>query len=225
VGLIPPEGTKQTHRGIRDQCKNVILAVNYGMGAEALALRLGTSVWRAEELLQLHHRAYPTYWQWPQSVQDFAMLHARLHTAFGWQVVVGANPNTRSLRNFPAQANGAEILRLSCIMAHRAGIQICAPIHDALLIEAPTQHIDDAVMACRQAMSGASERVLPGFPLRTDVKVVRWPDRYGDSRGTRIWEEIWSLPFLKALNVNNDVPAYEQVPVHQRAPVQSHLVL
>ena len=32
-------------------------------------------------------------------------------------------------------------------------------------------------------MRRASEIVLAGFPLRTDAKIVKYPDRYADKRG------------------------------------------
>src|SRR3954464_13305113 len=56
---------------------------------------------------------------------------------FGWPLHVGAAFNPRSLANFPMQANGAEMLRLACCLATERGIRVCAPVHDALLIEAP----------------------------------------------------------------------------------------
>ena len=57
-----------------------------------------------------------------------------LHTVFGWHVHVGEQSNPRSLRNFPMQANGAEMLRLACCFATERGIEVCAPVHDAVLI-------------------------------------------------------------------------------------------
>jgi len=61
----------------------------------------------------------------------------QLWTVFGWTIHTGAKVNPRSLRNFPMQGNGAEMLRLACCFATEQGIRVCAPVHDALLIEAP----------------------------------------------------------------------------------------
>jgi hypothetical protein len=121
------------------------------------------------------------------------MLTRRLQTVFGWTVHVGADANPRSLRNFPMQANGAEMLRLACCLATERGIQVCAPVHDALLAEEPGDYIEEVVATTQSAMREASELVLPGFPLRTDAKVVRYPDRYLDERGRRMWETVVSL--------------------------------
>ena len=42
-------------------------------------------------------------------------------------------------------------------------------------------------------MREASEMVLPGFPLRTDAKFVRYPDRYSDDRGRLMWETVTGI--------------------------------
>ena len=167
--------------------------MQYGQGQEGLALRLGVPVARARELLEMHRRAYPLYWRWSDGVQDHAMLHGRLHTTFGWHVHAGPDANPRSLRNFPMQANGAEMLRLACCRATEGGVVVCAPVHDALLVEGPADQMEGVVARTQDAMREASEVVLAGFPLRSDAKVVRHPDRYVDERGRRMWETVQRL--------------------------------
>ena len=58
------------------------------------------------------------------------------------------------------QANGAEMLRISCILMTKAGIRVCAPVHDAVLIEAPLEELDDRVKQAQGLMSEASKQVL-----------------------------------------------------------------
>ena len=71
------------------------------------------------------------------------------------------NQNSRSLRNFPMQANGAEMLRLACIFATERGIEVCAPVHDAVLICAPLERLEDSDVArVREYMAEASRIVL-----------------------------------------------------------------
>jgi DNA polymerase-1 len=115
------------------------------------------------------------------------MLTNEITTVFGWRLHLGADVNVRSVRNFPMQANGAEMLRLACCRATEAGVRVCAPVHDAVLIEAPIDGIDATVVTTQEAMSDASFFVLGGFRLRSDAKVVRWPDRYADDRGRVMW--------------------------------------
>lgn len=121
------------------------------------------------------------------------MLHGRLWTTFGWTVNIGNNPNPRFLRNFLMQGNGAEMLRLACCLVTEHGIRVCAPVHDAILIEAPLDELDATVAATQQAMADASACVLDGFRLRTDAEIVRHPDRYMDKRGKRMWETVCGI--------------------------------
>jgi DNA polymerase I-like protein with 3'-5' exonuclease and polymerase domains len=190
---VPPDATKKSHAAVRDQFKVCALAVQYGMGSKSLAQSVGQGEAYARELLRLHRATYPRFWQWSQAAVDHAMLRGWLQTVFGWRVQVGPDANPRSLANFPMQANGAEMLRLACCLATERGITVCAPIHDALLIEAADDQIEGTVEATQAAMREASAIVLDGFALRTDVKIVRYPDRYADSRGERLWSTIMGL--------------------------------
>jgi hypothetical protein len=194
AGAVPADATKQTHGKERELFKVCCgLGAMYGAGERSLALRLGISPAHARELLRLHRQSYPDFWRWSDAVQDFAMLHGYLESTFGWRVRVGPDANPRSLRNFPMQANGAEMMRLACCLATERGLAVCCPVHDALLVEGPADWIADVAAEAQRAMREASELVLPGFPLRTDAKIVRHPDRYLDERGRRMWETVWGL--------------------------------
>jgi hypothetical protein len=193
AGAVPAGATKESHGQVRDQFKTCSLGIQYAMGADALAHRLGTVPSRGRELLNLHRQIYPEYWRWSEACVSHAMLHGHLTASFGWRVHVGPQTRPTSLRNFLLQANGAEMLRLACILATERRLPLCCPVHDALLIEAPAESIDAVVAQTKQAMQEASELVLPGFPLRTEAKVFRWPERFSDKRGRQMWETVWSL--------------------------------
>jgi DNA polymerase-1 len=193
AGRIPPGGTKHTHPTERELFKSCALGVQYGMEADSLAARIGVPRVAAVDLLRLHRSTYRRFWEWVDGAVDYAMLHGTLHTTLGWKIHRGSNPNPRSLRNFLMQANGAEMLRLACCYATEGGIAVCAPVHDALLIEASIERIDDAVAATKAAMAKASSVVLSGFELRSDVRVFPYPQRYADERGARMWSEVQRL--------------------------------
>jgi len=193
AGAVPMDATKQTHAAEREQFKACVLAVQYGMGAESLGQRIGQPVCRARELLELHQGTYRTFWKWSDACLDHANLYGKLHTVFGWQIRAGSDANPRSLRNFPMQANGAEMLRLACCLLTEHGIRVCAPVHDALLIEAPSETLDATIATTQELMAQASEAVLGGFRLRSDAKVVRYPDRYMDERGEKMWAKVMEL--------------------------------
>lgn len=191
--LLPGEATKQTHGADRDRLKVVMLGVLYGMSETGLARRLGVSPAHGRELLGLHRETFRQFWRWSDGIQDRAVLTGELRTAFGWRVRVGPDTTPTSLRNFPMQANGAEMMRLAACLATERGIGLCCPVHDAFLIEADADRIDGETERMREAMREASEVVLSGFPLRTDARVIRNPDRYSDDRGRGMWRTVMGI--------------------------------
>jgi hypothetical protein len=127
------------------------------------------------------------------------MLTGVLHTVFGWRLHVSEAPNTRSLRNFPMQANAAEMMRLAACLATERGIEVCAPVHDAFVIGAPLERIEADVAAMAACMTEASRVVLDGFELGTEASIVRWPERYMDGRGRVMWDRVTGLLGQSAL--------------------------
>lgn len=195
AGAAPSTATKKSHSEVRDQFKSTVLAVQYGMSAESLAVRIGQSPARGHQLMRLHRETYPTYWRWSEGAVNHALARGCLHTVFGWRVQLPdvQLPNDRSLMNFPMQANGAEMLRIACIRLTNAGLRVCAPIHDALLVEGPTEQIKDVVAATQRMMRIASSDVLAGFELRSDVKIIESPNRYMDPRGEAMWGTVMDI--------------------------------
>ena len=92
------------------------------------------------------------------------------------------------------QANGAEMLRIACILMTEAGIRVCAPVHDAVLIEAPLEELDERIKQAQELMREASRQVLDGFELTTDADIYRYPERYRDEeRGGAMWDLVMEL--------------------------------
>jgi len=193
AGAVPQGATKRSHKVEREQFKACVLAVQYGMGEISLAQRISQPVARARQLLTLHRQTYRTFWAWSDATQDEAILNGRLWTTFGWEIRVKGQVNARSLRNFPMQGNGAEMLRIACIFLTEAGIRVCAPVHDALLIELPILELESGLAKAQGLMRLASSAVLGDFELGSEAKVVCPPDRYMDERGQVMWDTVAGL--------------------------------
>jgi DNA polymerase I-like protein with 3'-5' exonuclease and polymerase domains len=137
VGMAPSWATKSTHEALRDRYKLGLLSIQYGAGAETLAGRLSISRFEAHEMLNQHRELFAQYWRWSDDWLQAALQTGVMRTAFGWSCRTGILEfNERSIRNWPIQATGADILRIACILMKRHGIRLLAPIHDAVLIEA-----------------------------------------------------------------------------------------
>ncbi|MBF0497145.1 MAG: DNA polymerase I [Deltaproteobacteria bacterium] len=193
AGAVPPDGTKKSHPTERNLYKSCVLGVQYGMGAKSLASRIGQPPIYAEELLRKHHDVFHGFWRWSGGVLDYALIHKRLWTTLGWKIRLEGKINPRSVGNFPMQANGAEMLRLACIFATEQGIEVVAPVHDAVLIRFPLDQEEETISATQTAMSDASAAVLDGPRIRTDVEIVRYPDRYRDKRGSKMWQTVFEI--------------------------------
>ena len=61
------------------------------------------------------------------------------------------------------------------------------------MVEGPADSIEEIVAETQAAMAEASTVILDGLQLRTDVNIVRWPDRYMDARGLEFWERVMEL--------------------------------
>jgi hypothetical protein len=193
AGLAPADATSQSHGAVRDLCKILFLAIGYGMGVETLALHLNRGVHEAGRLLRLYRETFPARMDWAQRVCDHGMLGGQLETVFGWPFRAEKDVKPTTLRNWPVQAHGAEVLRLSCCLATEVGIKVCCPVHDALLIEAESDKLGTAIDRAIECMNEASRIVLGGLQVKVDSKIVKYPDRYHDKRGKRLFERVSRL--------------------------------
>jgi DNA polymerase I len=210
AGLLPADITKvsaeESYPGVRDMLKQCVLGVQYGMGFETLAFRIGKSTITARQLIRAHEDRYPKFWRMADSAVACAMQGQSINTVFDWRVRAASDERWRSLMNFPMQANGAEMMRLACCMAVEAGIEVCAPVHDAFLICAPLDQIDVRVAEMKFIMEEASRIVLDGFTIKADCpefdkngkllefpQIVRYPNRYMIKRGVGMWKTVMEI--------------------------------
>jgi len=192
AGVVPRGATKQSHPQERVLFKELVLATQYGVGARTFAERIKRSSVEAERLIENHKRRYKKFWEWSDGAVRYAALHGHLWSPFGW-VRHYRNMNEESARNFPIQACGAEMLRLAIMLGLDAGVRISGPLHDGLTVEFVLEEEEETIWKMRTAMKQASQVVLAGFSLRTDIMVVRYPERFMHDRGKPMWDLIWTI--------------------------------
>jgi hypothetical protein len=192
-GAVPSDATKESDADVREQFKMCVLGIQYGIAAGSLAIAINGSKEQADELIEQHHRVFRRYWDWSNTMARDARKRGVISSVYGWRLNIRENTKPTTIRNFPLQSNAAEILRLACCELIDRGISVCAPVHDAVLIEASLDEIEDAVDACSEIMVEASCIVLDGFPLRTEARIVRYPDTLLAKKGQRFWKEVQQL--------------------------------
>jgi DNA polymerase I len=195
LGLAPDDATPETHKPIRTMFKTVVLGIQYGLGARTLAQRTGISLFEAAEILARLRARFRVFEAYAQCAVDHASLLLEISTPFDWVMQCPPGINARTVRNFPIQSTGSEILHVACILAERRGIRIVAPIHDALLAEADLDRAEEASAALDRVMRDASSVVLRGYELPTgaDAQIIRTGMRYFDDRGVDMWTTVERL--------------------------------
>ena len=189
---MPQVQEPEIHHGhIRDLFKTVALGIQYGQGYKSLALQMNIPEYEAKELVDHHRRLFRHFWTWKDEIKNLATLKKEMTTIFGFKLfLIDQKPNLRSIMNFPMQSTCAEMMRLAACYLIDNGIKVLAPIHDAFLIEAVEEKIDATVATTQKIMSLAAKKVLGGFDVRTDVKIIRYPEHYRDPRGDEIWRHV-----------------------------------
>jgi hypothetical protein len=210
--------SRGAHAPVRALVKILFLAIGYGMSAWALAAKAGIPLAEAHELIALHLATYPDFARWRANIVDAAHLEGWLKTSFGWARHGCADLATRKkgkpsalgleeemrrwgqsvpdteLMNWPIQSAGAELMRIVCIAAVEAGINLLAPIHDGFLIMAPVDRLDHDIVRMKDLMERSSRVITRGLTIRAKEEVVtRYPDRFMDEKGEAMWKRIMAL--------------------------------
>ena len=200
-----PQRWKKQSPEMRQRMKPLQLAINYGMGVPSLAKGLDRHPLIASSIIELHRQTYPRFWEWRDELVQNAMLTRRMETVFGWPLHLSSSPNQRTLSNFAAQGNGAEMLRLAVWRMCEAGIVPNMLVHDGLLIEVTdAEQIAQAI----DIMKVAARDVCGGFEIGVDVdQKLENGARYRDKRP--VAKKMWAT-MMHALQ---DIGAIEKGPI------------
>jgi DNA polymerase-1 len=193
LGFAPADATPETHEAVRTLFKTVVLGIQYGLGMRSLATRTGISLFEAAEILARLRAQFRAFESYAARAIDHAGLALEISTPFGWRMRCPSGMNPRTIRNFPIQSTGAEILHVAGVLAERRGIEIVAPVHDALMAEADADREEEVSAALDRVMRDAAAVVLRGYELRTDVQIVRAGGRFFDKRGVEMWSTVTKL--------------------------------
>lgn len=193
LGFIKEGMSADEIKAVRTMFKTVVLGIQYGMGAKTLAVRTGISMYEAAEILARLRARFRVFESYAQRVLDRAGIELEVSTPFGWVMQTPPGTKHRTTRNFPMQSTGSEVLHVASIMAERRGVQVVAPVHDAIMAEAAIAEVADVSAALDRVMRDAGAVVLRGYELPTDVQVVLPGQHYHDDRGVAMWNTVTNL--------------------------------
>jgi hypothetical protein len=193
AGAVPPGATKANHPRERELYKIVSLGVMFGQTPAGAARQLGISLSDAEALFAAHQKFFPRFWNWSESYLLKAQANKCICTPLGWRLYAHKNTKPRTVLNFAMQATGAEMTRVALCLLTEQGVNVCASLHDAVIVEVPSRLADFTADAVRVAMGKASALLLHGHTLKVEVKTFHHPDRLLDDKGRAMWNQVNDL--------------------------------
>ena len=196
-GMVPENATKQSHPEERGIFKVLYLANSYGQGPRAVAESLKCSVSHAKFLQKKYREIYNKYFTWIEGFIEAGLHKKYLTTIYGWQRHIKDLFQTkdgkrtdirRSLLNWPIHSHGAEILRKALIDLTDENFEVCALVHDAVLIQIPIPEFKTRLEEAKQIMVNASIDVVGG-PIRVDHEVIK-TNYVQEGKDQKLFDEI-----------------------------------
>jgi DNA polymerase-1 len=169
------------------------------MGSIKLSKYIKRPKWKAAMFLQLHKDVFWKFWKWSDDFVNSAQLSGDAISGVNWDLI-GHSEREPTLRNYPIQSAGAEILRQTCCLVTEAGVQLCAPVHDAILLECAIDEVDETIDHVERLMVDATRLVLnDGRRLQVDsmlgdirvgVEKYSYPLHFKQGRDSAVWKLI-----------------------------------
>lgn len=155
----------------RKQFKSLFIKHMYGQRADAIA-----------EDLQLHKARVQVWVAKLKSIIKLlnSYLDMQLYQAKkagevrskDWRMSVGKDCTDLSLRNWPVQACGADIMRRGCLALEEAGFPVVLTNHDAFLVKIKTTEISQQSALAIRILIDVSAEVLDGFRLKVKAELT-----------------------------------------------------
>lgn len=158
----------------REEFKILVIAYLYGIQDEIISKKWDvdwhtTPQWRKE----LDHFFSPAN-KWMDAYIRQAFSHGWVNS-MDCRMRVTNLTKPLSLRNWPIQAYGGDILRRACIDLADEKISVIGCLNDAIMIEIPIKNYKKTRTRAQIVMGNASAKVLSGFRLKTSIDAMYWP--------------------------------------------------
>jgi DNA polymerase-1 len=167
----------------RRSAKAINFGLIYGMSAFGLAKQLGIERGQAQAYVELYFERYPGVKRYMDDTRRAARERGYVSTVFGRRLYLpdinARNAQQRqyaerSAINAPMQGTAADIVKRAMIevhawlRSHDPEARLIMQVHDELVVEVPTQHIEPVGAAVKRLMESAAALSVP---LRADIGV------------------------------------------------------
>jgi hypothetical protein len=194
AGLVPTNATKKSHPAAREIAKTVSLASMYGQKVPSMSRKLGISINRTEDLLRANRERFPDVWRWFNHEVMLSYARGYAVTRLGWRLATGPHVKATTIRNFPVQGTGADVMRCAHHLLFESGINVAAVVHDSFLCACAETDLESTKAQVLALMAKAGKCVLgDDSVLRADARVLRYPERLIEPRGAALWDRVLKI--------------------------------
>ena len=161
-GVVPKDAVEK--KELRTKVKTVQYGLAFDRGAAAIGVELGMQRHEAQAIITNYFSAAPEFAQWREDIREAAQDPAKrdfLTNPFGRkfqsEVITHKNGNNieREAMAFLPQSTASDICLATAIRIHETikshGCHIVALVHDAILVECPTDELAEQIGAYIQA--------------------------------------------------------------------------
>jgi DNA polymerase-1 len=172
----------QVDHATRSRAKMINYGLAYGMNAFGLASRLGIAPDEAQEFIDAYFAGFPKIREFLDRQVGRAAAEGFTETLLGRRRYIpelqAANPRVRDLGrrmalNAPIQGGASDVFKLAMIRVDRAlqdrhelECHMLLTVHDELVFEVATHHVEEAADLVKREMEAAYELTVP---LRADI--------------------------------------------------------
>lgn len=167
----------------RESAKGLNYGLVYGMGAEGLAGRIGSSVKEAEGLIERYFNAYSGVAHWLHEAAETAVRERVARTASGRMWKFKLDPSDRAEqaalrrvgKNAPIQGTSSDIFKRSMRLLNDTlrglNAQIVNSIHDELVVECDTAIAVEVKEIVRHEMIAGAKEFLRRVPVEVEAVI------------------------------------------------------
>lgn len=167
----------------REHAKGLNYGLVYGMGAEGLSNRIGSSLQEAEALIEKYFKAYAGVAKWLREAADSAVRESRSRTASGRLWIFHLDPRDRSQlgalkrvgKNAPIQGTASDIFKRAMTLLDAALLgrdaRIVNSIHDELVVECEASIADEIKEIVVAMMVTGAKEFLPRVPVNVEAAI------------------------------------------------------
>lgn len=177
-----PTITKKDPR--RGFTKNTIYATLYGAGVAKISATAGIAQTQGEAFMASYYNNFPGVKTFQRSVEQKARQRlsdegvAYVQTPYGHKIT-SEDDKTYALVNYLIQGFAANLMKQALINMDNAGIgeYMVLPVHDEIILDAPTEDIEDVMHTASEAMADMTTYRCP-LPVGSDGPFNRWGEKY-----------------------------------------------